>query len=175
MVRMILAADNAWGIGNTKTENGLPWEDIPEDFKHFQKITKQYINVVMGKNTWLPIFKKLGKPLPGRKNYVLSRSMKESPHPDVLVFDSIEAFQSAIGNQDYCVIGGAETYLQFAEHVDEIILTRVHGAFEADCHFPASLLEDFNEDTSRTETLRQASEGKPAATVHYYKRQTWDS
>ena len=62
--------------------NKLPWH-IPQDLKHFKRLTsKKNSAVVMGRNTWesLPI-----KPLPNRRNYILTKKNFHTTFPDGLV------------------------------------------------------------------------------------------
>jgi dihydrofolate reductase len=170
MGKIIIATDDDWGFGNSSNQNGLPWESIPEDFKHFQEITKECVEVVMGKNTWEVIFKLLGKPLPKRISNILSTTMKEPPHPEVKLFSSVSEILEHLKGKEYGVIGGIKTCEAFIPHVDEVILTRVYGTFPADCWFRPTMLNDFYEDAYKRKILREASEKLPAAIVHYYKR-----
>lgn len=108
------------GIG---FENKLPWR-IPSDLKHFKEMT-QGCSVVMGYNTMLS----LGKPLPGRKNYVLTR-FKERDLPEgfigVQMVQGLRDFMAIVGKrEDLWVIGGAKTYEILAEYVDAWVVTEV--------------------------------------------------
>jgi dihydrofolate reductase len=96
----------------------LPW-NLPEDLVHFKKLTLNS-TIVMGYNT----FGTLGfKPLPKRKNVILSYDQIVSIHPDVIVAYSI---QEIINNyNDSWIIGGASVYKQFLPYCDELHLTIV--------------------------------------------------
>lgn len=167
----IFATDLNSAIGNSARENGLPWEDISEDFKHFREVTKLYKYVVMGRTTWEAIFKKLGKPLPGRENIILSTTMIDPPHSDVKIFTTVKEILGYLEGKDFCVIGGAKTYEVFAPFVDIMVITTVHERYPADCWFNyGNLLKDFYEDKGEEKVLRVISETGPLVTVRVYKR-----
>lgn len=167
----IFATDLNAAIGNSANENGLPWKDIPEDFKHFREVTKLYKHVVMGRTTWEAIFKKLGKPLSGRENIVLSTTLTEPPHPDVKVFASVKEILDYLETKDFCVIGGAKTYEAFAPYVDMMVVTTVHERYPADCWFEYNkFFKSFGECKGEEKVLRIISETGPLVTVRVYKR-----
>lgn len=88
----VAIAEN-WVIGG---DNDLPWH-LPEDLKHFKKITLGK-TVLMGRKTYDSIFKRLGKPLPGRINVVITRQRDYTVPEGVLVFHSVEEALNALGN-----------------------------------------------------------------------------
>lgn len=100
----------------------LPWH-IPEDLRHFKRLTMGR-PVVMGRKTWESIEKRLGGPLPGRENIVLSRSGLSLD--DALAGREGEVF----------VIGGAQIYALALPRADRIYLTRVHRSVKGDTFFP---------------------------------------
>ena len=83
-------------------DGDLPWR-LPEDLKWFKKITTGH-SVLMGRKTW----ESLGRPLPNRRNLVLSRSMKPSDGMEVI--RSIDALDALALKSDLFVIGGGEIY-----------------------------------------------------------------
>ena len=118
----VLAMTDSLLIG---AKNGLPWH-LPEDMKHFRDITKWWI-VIMGKTTYFSLPDAF-RPLPGRRNIVLSRSLLEW----VETFSDIRAMLEVLQNEwveRIFVIGGASVYDQFFEQdlVDEVELTLVEG------------------------------------------------
>lgn len=119
------------------SHNDLPFY-IPEDLKHFKNITEGH-TVLMGRNTFNSIIKRLGKPLPNRKNVVVTHqtNFKE---PGVLVFHSLdEALKELEKDTDELMIaGGAQIYKQLADmgKVDKIYMTHVHREVEGDVMFP---------------------------------------
>src|ERR1700682_1024203 len=84
--------------------NRLPWS-LPEDLKHFRRTTSGHA-VVMGRKT----FESIGKPMPNRRNIVISRTLEDAAE-DVSVVGSLEeAIESCRGEKEIFVIGGAEIY-----------------------------------------------------------------
>jgi dihydrofolate reductase len=171
MRKMILAADLAWGIGNSENENGLPWESIREDFKHFQEESKIAYYAVMGRSTFEAIlnFSK-GKLLPGRKIVVVSKTLTETPHPDVVLCSGVEEVVKLLEGKDFIVCGGKKTYESFLPIIDEIIFTQIHGSFVADCSISNTMFNDFTEDETRAKTLKEKTETFPLVTAHYFTR-----
>lgn len=167
----ILAADLGWAIGNKANPNGLPWENIPEDFKSFQKITKEYKRVVMGHETWKQIFKILGKPLPGRECIVLSKTLTEPPHPDVKLFHSVEKVLAYLGDDPACIIGGAQIYAAFLPYINDIYLSVVHTTHDADCFVSSDLISEFHENTDNSVVLVDGSDGRTRVVFHHYVRE----
>ena len=118
-------------------KNGdLPWR-LAEDLKWFKKITMGHV-VLMGRKTWdsLPF------PLPGRKNWVISRSLEKKE--GMQVFGSIEEAEKNLRPEEQIfVIGGGEIYAQTIAKCREIYVTEVlQSVKDGDSFFP-SIEEDF--------------------------------
>ncbi len=135
-------------------EGRLPWH-FSSDLKHFKQLTMGQ-TILMGRKT----FESIGKPLPGRENFVLSRT-KSTPLPSsprfaggrievegVKVFDSLENALKSASNKKIFVIGGASLYEQTMSLADGIYLTQIHENFEGDTFYP-KVPKDFKEE-SRT-------------------------
>lgn len=119
----LIAATNQDGI--IGLSNRLPWS-FPEDLKRFKALTSGG-TVIMGRNT----FDSIGRPLPNRRNIVLSRSMKAQDK--VEIFSSLASLLIAIvAIPNVWVIGGAEIYRQFlaADVVNTLDLTLVDFPIE---------------------------------------------
>lgn len=120
------------------SHNDLPFY-IPEDLKHFKEITKDH-TVLMGRNTYNSIMKRLGKPLPNRKNVVVTHQKDFTPPEGVLVFHSLEKALNSLekDTEELMVAGGAQIYKQLVEmgRVDKIYMTHVHKDVEGDVMFP---------------------------------------
>jgi len=130
IISLIAAMDQNKLIGSN---NELPWY-LPADFKHFKEVTMGK-PVVMGRKT----FESIGKPLPGRKNIVISRSGFQAD--GVTVVDSVDkALREAGIVEEVMIIGGANIYSQVIEIADKMYLTRVDTSCEGDAWFP-----DFDE------------------------------
>jgi dihydrofolate reductase len=127
IVSLIVAMDEAGLIGR---DGGLPWR-LPSDLAHFKRTTMGK-PIVMGRRTW----ESIGRPLPGRRNVVLSRTPGFAPEGAVVVPDCEAAVRAAGDADELVVIGGAEVYGAFLAATDRIYLTRVHGRFEGDTWFP---------------------------------------
>ena len=112
-------------------DRGLPWH-LPEDMRRFKELTMGSA-VVMGRGTWESLPAKV-RPLPGRRNIVVTRQASyEAPGADV-VGSLDEAFTRADG--DVWVAGGASIYEQALPYADRIIRTRVHLQVDGDTHAP---------------------------------------
>jgi len=98
--------------------------------------------VVMGRKTWLTI----GKPLKNRLNIVLSRDTDIEPQESLIVFSDIESvlsFNKSLST-DLFVIGGAQIYEAFREHIEKWIITEVPLVVPgADAFMPKGYLEGF--------------------------------
>ena len=127
----------AVGAANRVIGNGseLPWH-IPEDLKHFKRLTTGW-PCLMGKRTFDSLLHQLGKPLPGRRNLVLTRTTSWPEWPDVEVYASVHEALKAVSNTEHVFItGGATIYDLFLEEADRLELTEVYGEYEGDVFFP---------------------------------------
>ena len=87
--------------------------------------------MVMGRKT----YESIGRPLPGRRNVVLTHQALQ--WPGVEVFSSWAAAKAQLtSSPEVMVIGGAQLYAQTLEEVSEIYLTRIHHVFQADTFLP---------------------------------------
>ena len=107
----------------------IPWH-LPEDFKWFKRATMGGV-VVMGRKT----FESLGRPLPGRDNVVVSRTLPE--RDGIRVMREVEDVRdAAFPGREVWVIGGSEIYGALLPHCSELFLSEVQGCFEGDAFFP---------------------------------------
>lgn len=120
-----MAEDNVIGI-----ENRLPWS-LPEDMKWFRRHTLGK-TVLMGRNT----YESIGKPLPDRRNLVLTRDMAYQAPGCTVVHSDAEALAAA-GDGELMVIGGASIYEQWLPRAQRLYLTEVHARIAGDAWFPA--------------------------------------
>ncbi|MDR1855305.1 MAG: dihydrofolate reductase [Azoarcus sp.] len=112
-------------------ENALPWR-LKSDLAHFKRVTLGN-PVLMGRKTW----ESLGRPLPGRRNLVLTRQTDYAA-PGAEVFASAdEALAAVDGTARVFVIGGAEIYRALLPRADALLLTEVAAEVEGDARFPA--------------------------------------
>src|SRR3989344_919191 len=108
--------------------NDLPWY-LPEDLIHFKGLTLGK-TVLMGRKTYESIFARLKKPLPDRKNVVITRQSDYKVPEGVLVFCSLDEALKALSAEDIYVIGGAEIYKQALPLAEVMYMTHVKGNFE---------------------------------------------
>ena len=113
----------------------IPWH-ISEDLKFFKRTTLGHI-IVMGRKT----YDSLGKPLPGRENWVVSRKAEIAGVTLLRSFDSIT--EPTDGRQLY-IIGGAQLYAALLPRCTELLLTRINREVEGDTFFPE--FESFFDD-----------------------------
>jgi dihydrofolate reductase len=130
---MILSLIAATGKNNELgKDNKLLW-DLPADMRHFRETTSGH-PVIMGRKT----FESIGRPLPNRRNIVLSRSSEHYQAPGCensgSVEEILESFKNS--NEEVFVIGGAQIYKLFLPHAHRLYLTKVGGEFDADAFFP---------------------------------------
>ena len=111
-------------------DNALPWR-LPADLAHFKKVTMGH-PVVMGRRT----YESIGKPLPGRKNIVVSRN-RGFQAPGCTVVASLDEAWSAAGDApEVSVIGGTSLFEETLPAADVIHLTEVEANVEGDAYFP---------------------------------------
>jgi len=115
-------------------DNDLPWY-LPEDLKHFKEITMGH-TVLMGRKTYDSIIKRLGKPLPGRINVVITRQEDFQAQGGVLVFHSLEQALDALKKDDIYIIGGAQIFASALPLAQKMHVTHVHKDYKGDVYFP---------------------------------------
>lgn len=123
-----IGSDNAIG-----KDGRMPWH-LSEDLKHFKALTSGH-TVVMGRHTW----ESLGsKPLPDRKNIVISRSMQPTEGCEVRSdIDFLKRFKGRGKKEEIFIIGGGELYRQTLSIADTIYITVTGIHIEsADTFFP---------------------------------------
>lgn len=125
MIRIIVATSRNGVIGN---DNKLIW-DIPEDLKHFKKLTTGN-TIIMGRKT----YESIGRPLPNRRNIIITRS-EDYFIDGCEVVNSLEEALLLCSN-DCFIIGGGEIYKQSIEIADKLYLTLIDDEFIGDTFFP---------------------------------------
>jgi dihydrofolate reductase len=134
MIKLIVAKGLNNEIGKN---NDLLWH-LPADMQFFKQATMGHI-VIMGRKNWESIPQKF-RPLPGRTNVVISRN-KGFNADGCTVFNSLEEairFYESEPGKDIFLIGGGQIYKQAMEQdlADELLVTEVEQAFDADTWFP---------------------------------------
>ena len=124
-------------------DNGLPWGRLPEDLKHFKAVTLGK-PVLMGRKT----YESIGKPLPGRTNFVLTRD--RGWQADGVV--AVHCLSEAMTGDALSGIGGAEIYRLLLPVASRIYLTRIDADVSGDTVFPPLDYEQWVETQSRAFT-----------------------
>lgn len=112
----------------------MPWH-LPEDLKRFKRLTSGQ-PVVMGRKTFESIVATTGRPLPSRKNIVITRSREWSRVGCTIVHSFEAALAAAADSRDIFVIGGAEIYALALPSAERLYLTEIDREFEGDTFFP---------------------------------------
>jgi dihydrofolate reductase len=127
MLSIIVAADRNNVIGK---DNALIWH-LPNDLRFFKEKTTGHA-VIMGRKT----FESVGKPLPNRRNIIITRN------PDFKAdgCEVVPSLQAAIAlvstDEENFIVGGEEIYRQALPLTDRVYLTRIDHEFNGDRHFP---------------------------------------
>ena len=126
-ITLVVAMDSQRGIG---VDNKLPWH-LPEDLAHFKRVTLGH-PIIMGRKT----FDSIGRPLPGRRNIVVTRN------PDwradgVEVARSLEEAVAQVGDEPASIIGGAQIFQEALDLADRMIVTHIERSYPCDTFFPA--------------------------------------
>ncbi|QYN33323.1 dihydrofolate reductase [Pseudonocardia sp. DSM 110487] len=125
MIGLVWAQSANGVIGRDGT---LPWH-LPEDLKHFRALTTG-ATVLMGRRTWESLPPRF-RPLPGRRNVVLSRT----PQEGVETFPDLRQALAAVSG-DVWVIGGASVYRAALPFADRIEVTEIRELFDGDTYAP---------------------------------------
>ena len=154
---IIVATDAQRGIG---INNTLPWR-LPEDLAHFKRTTMGH-PIIMGRKT----FDSIGRPLPNRRNIVITRN-PDWRHDGVDAVASLDAAIQLVGNVDTCIIGGAQIYQEALPRADRLIVTEIDKTFHCDAFFPAIDPNQWKEVTR--EQYQSEPNGCDYAFVTYYR------
>ena len=157
-IHLIWAQDENGGIGK---DGQLPWH-ISEDLKNFKKLTSG-TTILMGRNTWesLPV-----RPLPGRRNIVLSSKVLSDVDCYTSVEECIEKLDEA-DTEEIFVIGGSTVYRNFIHRADELHITHVNEMIQGiDTYFPITMLKIKKQFSKINETELS----KKAIYTHWVKK-----
>tara|TARA_B100000530_G_C15927217_1_gene475417 strand:- start:1495 stop:1998 length:504 start_codon:yes stop_codon:yes gene_type:complete len=146
IISHVVALSNNNVIG---VDNNLPW-NLKTDLSHFKEYTTNKV-IVMGRKT----YESIGRPLPNRVNYVVSRTIDKID--GAYVFNSIE---SAIKNaKDYCnknglnevvIIGGGFLFRDTLSITNKLVLTKVDCEIKGDVFYPEIDLSNWLEEDSKS-------------------------
>ncbi len=126
-ISLVCAMANNRVIGK---DNGMPWH-LPADLKHFKRVTMDK-PIVMGRKT----YESIGRPLPGRRNVVISRN----PNFQAQGCDIVDSIESALTlldkNAEIMIIGGGYLYSQVIEKANILHLSFIDLDVDGDTFFP---------------------------------------
>jgi dihydrofolate reductase len=123
---IVVAVDANNGIG---INNQLPWH-LPEDLAHFKRTTSGH-PIIMGRKT----FDSIGRPLPNRRNIVITRNAGWK-HDGVEAVTSVADAVRLVGDTPSCIIGGAQIYAETLPFAGRLIVTEIGKVFDCDAFFP---------------------------------------
>ena len=127
-------------------DNGLPWR-LKADLQHFRALTMGH-PILMGRKTW----ESLGRPLPGRRNFVVTRDAQFHAEGTEIFHDTEEAIAAATDADRLFVIGGAQIYTTLLPRADRLELTEIGADVSGDAHFPPFDRADFIEERCERRT-----------------------
>ena len=133
IISHLVALSNNFVIG---ANNDLPWK-LKKDLQHFSAYTQNKV-IVMGRKT----FESIGRPLPNRKNIVISSTL--NPRDGIEVASTLdEGIELAskwnkdnVGSEEIVLIGGGYIFEESKNMVNKIVLTRVECEVEGDVFYP---------------------------------------
>lgn len=127
MISLVVAMSKNRVIGK---DQQMPWH-LPADLAHFKKVTMGH-PIIMGRKT----FESIGRPLPGRRNVVITRQSIEIPGCEVA--HSLEAAIDLVsGEEQVMIIGGGNIFQQAMPLAQKLYLTFIDLDVEGDTFFPA--------------------------------------
>ena len=155
IISHLVALSNNFVIG---VNNDLPWK-LKKDLQHFSAYTQNKA-IVMGRKT----FESIGRPLPNRKNIVISSSLESQESLEVVpnLNQAIEVAnqwnKDNSAAEEIVLIGGGYVFEESKNIVNKLVLTRVECEIDGDVFYPQIDLSDWKE-TSR-ESYKRDSENE---------------
>jgi dihydrofolate reductase len=140
-VKVSLVAAVARG-GVIGRDGGIPWR-LPEDVAYFKELTTGHA-VVMGRKTWESIPDRF-RPLPGRRNIVITRNSSWQAEGAERASSLEEALVLLRDEERVFIIGGSQLYAAALRHASELVLTEIDLEIDGDTFFPAWDRDAFTE------------------------------
>lgn len=113
-------------------DGDLPWH-LREDLKHFRATTAGDA-VVMGRRQWESLPEKV-RPLPGRRNVVLTRN-PDYQAPGAELAANLQQALAMVADQDAWICGGGQVYDEALTHADLLVVTEIDLEIEGDTYAP---------------------------------------
>lgn len=139
MIKLVLAVDEAGGIGK---DNTMPWPHCSADLKRFKALTTGHV-VVMGSSTWNS--EGMPKPLPNRINYVFSNTLQSATGATIVSGNVEEEITKIAMNHLHhiiWIIGGAKLIEQCWDIIDQYYITRIPGNYNCDTKIDLNKLKN---------------------------------
>ncbi|MDZ5473136.1 dihydrofolate reductase [Bacillus sp. 31A1R] len=133
IVSIIVAMDVNRVIGK---DNNLPWR-LPSELQYVKKTTMGH-SIIMGRKN----YESIGRPLPGRRNIVLTRERAFQAEGCEIAHSKEEVFKLCEGEEEIFIFGGEQIYKLFLPQTEKLYITKIHHEFEGDTFFPEI---DYNE------------------------------
>src|SRR5690554_500896 len=143
-------------------DGAMPWH-LLDELQYFKEITMGK-PIVMGRTT----FESIGRPLPGRRNIVISRHPEQLPDSVEAVSSPAEALALVADAAEVMVIGGGQIYTHFLPQATRLYVTHIDLEVEGDTFFP-----EWEKPLWAAEKLRQTAAkgaGQPAYTAYVYEK-----
>lgn len=112
----------------------LPWH-FPSDLKFFKQTTLDHA-IIMGRKTYDAIIAQFGRPLPRRRNLVVSRDPTYRPAAAEVFLDIVKALAAVPVGEDVFVAGGEQIFTQTLPLADGVLLTHIEQEIDGDTFFP---------------------------------------
>jgi dihydrofolate reductase len=155
IISHLVALSNNFVIG---VNNELPWK-LKKDLQHFSAYT-QNKPIVMGRKT----FESIGRPLPNRKNIVISSSLESQeglevvPNLNQAIEFASEWNKDNLAGEEIVLIGGGYVFEESKNIVNKLVLTRVECEINGDVFYPQIDLSDWKEMSQ--ESFKRDSENE---------------
>ena len=146
-------------------DGGLPWH-LPADLAFFKKVTMGH-SIIMGRKTW----ESIGRPLPGRKNIVVTKDMQYKAN-GCQVCHSVEEVEKLVKDQESFVIGGAEIYDLFHANIEKIYVTYIDEDIDGDTYYDN--FQFFGWKIIEEETCLVDDKNKLPRSVRIYQKLSYD-
>lgn len=147
------------------TNNSLPWR-LPTDMKFFKQTTQGHA-VLMGRKT----YQSIGRPLPNRNNYVVSRNQELKIAGCCVVNSVKQAIEYCEGSEEIemFILGGGQIYEQAIRIADRLYITEVDCLIDGDTSFP-QIARDQWERTQESEWQQEEKDQYPVRFVRYSRK-----
>ena len=155
VISHLVALSNNFVIG---VNNDLPWK-LKKDLQHFSAYTQNKA-IVMGRKT----YESIGRPLPNRKNIVISSSLESQEDLEVVpnLNQAIEVAsqwnKDNLASEEIVLIGGGYVFEESKNIVNKLVLTRVECEINGDVFYPQIDLSDWKEISQ--ESFKRDSENE---------------